>query len=194
MRNFKPHIKEAWRDVIGWEGYYQVSDIGRVKGLERMVFSIKTGKLAYIQKEKIIVQHGKKYKQVNLYRDSKLHHYYVHILMAQAWIPNPHNKPEVNHKDGDCRNNVIDNLEWATRSENIQHSYDIGIRVKKSVYGKDNPLSRPILQLTINGEFLKKWDCISDASKSFLPKTGAISNCCRGKLKTSFGYKWKYYE
>lgn len=119
---------EIWKDVVGWEGVYMVSNLGRIKSVQRVVYRRGSNKVLYTQKELIVVQHGKKYRQVNLYKGSKLYHYYVHILMAKAFIGNPLNKAEVNHKNGIHADNRIKNLEWVTRSENIQHSYDIGIR------------------------------------------------------------------
>lgn len=102
---------EEWKDVKDYEGLYQVSNLGRVKGLK---------------KGKILKQHdnGKGYMQVGLYKNNKGKPYYVHRLVAKAFIPNTENKPEVNHKDKDRANNCVDNLEWVTSKENEQHKHN----------------------------------------------------------------------
>lgn len=105
---------EEWRDIDGYEGYYQVSNLGRVKGIKL---------IRQYKKERILSQYlldrGKGYYKVWLYKDKKRKMYYVHRLVAQAFIPNPNNYPDINHKDENPRNNVVDNLEWCTESYNM---------------------------------------------------------------------------
>lgn len=119
-------MEEVWRDIKGYEGIYQVSNLGRVKSLPRKT-SMK--KLFEIQTPgKLLTPHVNgdtkyaKYLSVGLWKDNKPTYKYVHRLVAEAFILNPENKPQVNHKDLDPFNNSVDNLEWVSASENIQHA------------------------------------------------------------------------
>lgn len=118
---------EVWKDVKGYEGFYQVSNKGRVKSLARTIVR-SDGQYKSI-KEKILKSgtSSKGYQQINLCRNGKQKTMKIHRLVAEAYIPNSKNKPEVNHKDGDKSNNVISNLEWVTPKENMRHAYDIGL-------------------------------------------------------------------
>ncbi|MBR5913986.1 MAG: NUMOD4 motif-containing HNH endonuclease [Selenomonadaceae bacterium] len=109
-------IGEIWRDVIGYEGRYQVSNLGRVKGLLFPGGRILKQQLAW-----------GKYYMVHLRKDDVTKSHSVHVLVAKAFIPNPQNKPCINHKDGNKQNNLVENLEWVTRSENTLHAYRIGL-------------------------------------------------------------------
>jgi hypothetical protein len=117
-------MTEIWVDVEGYEGLYQVSNLGRVRTVERVV-ERPTGN--FKQKQFILKeQKNGDYCVARLTKEGKRKIYCVHQLVAKAFIPNPENKPEVNHKDLDKSNNCVDNLEWATRSENMKHAYDNG--------------------------------------------------------------------
>lgn len=110
--------KEIWKPVVGYEGIYEVSNLGRVKSLERVV---SFGRARRVIKEKILKQVKKgtcQYYCVNLTIKGKQHWMLVHRLVAQAFIPNPKGLPEVNHKDENKDNNTLDNLEWCDREHN----------------------------------------------------------------------------
>lgn len=109
-------LYEEWRDVKGYEGLYQVSNLGRARS-----FHNQYGRVL----KPIRTTDG--YSQVTLSKNGKLKATRLHILVAQAFIPNPENKPQVNHIDGNRANCHVDNLEWATSKENIQHAYKIGL-------------------------------------------------------------------
>lgn len=118
-------MEEMWRDIPGYEGYYQVSNLGRVKSLERMV---KHGGYEYRRKERIRSPFETAgYLCVALNKDTIEKTYQIHQLVAIAFIPNPENKPIVNHIDGNKTNNCVDNLEWVTYKENAQHAIRIGL-------------------------------------------------------------------
>lgn len=122
---------EVWKDIEGYEGLYQVSTCGNIKSLAK---PRKNGNgRSYIQKEKLLKQTftSTGYKKVELYKDGKRKGFKVHRLVAIAFIPNPDNKPEVNHIDGNKINNNIDNLEWVTSSENSIHAYETGLSPNK---------------------------------------------------------------
>lgn len=110
---------EVWKPVKGYEDRYKVSNLGRVKANRTWL----VGK-GWVDKERIIsaIDHGNGYLYVTLNKDHKRKNYYIHRLVADAFIPNPENKNEVNHIDYDKTNNVVSNLEWCTRKENLRHS------------------------------------------------------------------------
>lgn len=116
--------QEIWKDIKGYEGLYQVSNLGRVKSLERILHYC-DGRHRPV-KEKLLSCGVCKvgYRQVKLRLNKKTKTHYVHRLVANTFILNLESKPQVNHKDGNKINNNIDNLEWVTHSENLQHSYD----------------------------------------------------------------------
>lgn len=109
--------KEEWRPVMGWEGYYEVSNLGRVRSLDREINGyVKSGRILKPQ------DNGHSYLNVGLHAPNKIDkHAYVHILVATAFIPNPDKLEEVNHKDFNKQNNSIENLEWVTRRDNQLH-------------------------------------------------------------------------
>lgn len=124
---------EIWRDIKGYEGIYQVSNLGNIKSLERKVPHVNHGKMkTMLVKEKIMkFSITKGYYTVKLCKDNKYSCKRVNRLVAETFIENKENKLEVNHKDGNKLNNRVDNLEWCTRSENELHAYKTGLKGKK---------------------------------------------------------------
>jgi len=120
---------EIWKDIVGYEGYYQVSNYGKVKSLDRICWN---GKVNFIRNSKIIKDfiNKKGYHTVSLNKGKSPKSYYVHRLVAIAFIPNPENKLQVNHKDGNKSDNRSWKIEWSTSSENNQHSYNVGLKKK----------------------------------------------------------------
>ncbi len=182
--------EEVWLPIFGYDGLYEISSFGQVKS-----FYIKqSGRNGFLGNEpyKIISQRerGKGYLGVLLSKNFAGKTYSVHRLVAEAFIPNPENKPMVNHKNGIKTDNSVTNLEWMTNSENIQHAFNN--KLIKSNYGSDHHGARPIIQMDILGNEINTFETAVSAEKNTGISKSAICYCLKGKTKTSGGFKWKY--
>lgn len=196
-------IKEEWKDIEGFEGLYQVSNLGRVKSLDKWVKS-KNNSMQF-RKSRILKPNTTiwGYLQVNLYNNGVSKMCTIHRLVAQAFIPNQENKPEVDHINA-CRwDNVVWNLKWATKEEQLDNPFTFKHRseCKKGEkhpfygkYGKEHHRSKPVLQYDLNNNLIKRFDCLLEIERELGFSHGCISMCCQGKQKTACGYIWKYGE
>lgn len=185
--------EEVFKDVLGYEGLYQVSNFGRVKSLKRKNVFYCGLKKEYLErpvKEKILnfSKSNRGYLQVCLTKNGKYKTYTVHRLVAKAFIDNPLNKKTVNHIDGNKLNNCVYNLEWATSSENTKHAFDNGLSKPHN--------QRKVNQYDLENNFIKTWNSITDflKEKGLNKKNSGITSCCKEKQKTAYGYKWKYAD
>lgn len=187
-------MEEIWKDIKGYEGYYQVSNLGRVKSLARIVYDDKGNK--HPTKEKILVG-GKSYKgyrYVGLNKDGLYKRKAVHRLVAEHFIPNPENKPCVNHKDEVKTNNCVDNLEWLTHKENANYGTCIERRVKHTDWNTHNDSKKKkVYQYDKELNLIKTWSSTCECEKEGF-KQGHIASCCRGERKTHKGFIWSYCE
>ena len=192
-------MTEEWEDIEGYENLYQVSNMGRVKSLGNG----KSNK-SKLKIMKTNLNH-KGYPMISLCKDGKNKGYSVHRLVAKAFIPNPDNLPQVNHIDENKENNCVDNLEWCTNEYN--HNYGTRIeRVRQKQignpklktclgkFGKDHHTSKPIIQFTLDGELVKKWDNAACAEREEQFNSRSISRCCNGKRHTHKDFIWEFYD
>lgn len=178
-------MQEIWKDIDGYEGLYQVSNLGEIMSLNYM--HTKQSQILKIKK----TYDG--YNRVNLCKNGKVTTCSVHILVAKAFIPNINNKPQVNHKDGNKDNNRVDNLEWVTGKENVIHSIKTGLRKPENrTYpkGQDHYSSKPVFQYDLSGNLIKEWGCQSDAARFYGFRVGSINNAIHGRIKTYKGFIW----
>ena len=172
--------EEVWRDIEGYEGRYQVSNMGRVKSLGRK------DRFGRVIKERILepaVTHNG-YLRVGLHVDGKRKMLRVHRLVCEAFHENPDNKSEVNHVNEDKTDNRACNLEWSTRTENCNHG-SRNERVAKA-------LSKPIGQFSLDGKLIKVWQSACEARRQTGFDQGYVGAVARGKFKQAYGYIWKY--
>lgn len=156
---------EEWRDIPGWEGFYQISNKGRVKSLERSFLDSRGGNRVYGEKIIKLVNNGQGYLCASLCWKGVQITIRVHRVVAVAFIPNPDNKPQINHKNGIKSDNWVENLEWSTGSENIKHAYQMGLLSRKGEKHSHSKLTeKEVLEIRKNKDRLKGFE-LSDIYK-----------------------------
>lgn len=182
---------ELWKDIPELEGYYQASTLGRIRSVNhnRLVNVFNKAVITREVKGRVLSiksKNNKGYYQFSVTVGGKRITMFVHLAIANTWVPNPNNLPCVNHKDEDKTNNCVWNLEWCT----YQYNNTYGTSVKRSSLKK----SKPVLQYTKDGVFVKEWVSVSEASKVLNISLQSISKVCK-KVKycnTAGGFKWNY--
>lgn len=178
-------MEEIWKDIEGYEGVYQVSNLGRVKSLTRFKKDGKSGG-GHIQKEKILKPKigTSGYLEVDLRRNGGHKYVRIHRLVAQTFILNFDNLPIVNHKDENKTNNCVDNLEWCS----VKYNTNYGTTRERS----SEKRRKPVVQIDRTNKIINVYPSIKEAKR----KTGVghISCCCNNRRKTAGGYKWRYTD
>ena len=211
---------EIWKPIKNYEGLYEVSNMGRVKSLDRETIDSMGRKRCFKGK---ILKVGKLrgYAHVTLFdRNGNRKTLQVHILVGHAFVEGYFEGAEIDHINTICDDNRADNLRWVTHKENMEntltreklsecqmgeknHRYgktlseDHKKRLVESNtgrYGKLHPNSKSIIQMTLDCKVIRIWEATREVERELGYDHTGVSACCRGKLKTYKGYKWMYYE
>lgn len=189
-------VVERWVVAPGFDGYYEVSDIGRVRSLDRIVVD-KGGRRKRFLKGAIMQPHKDKdgYLIVHFrYKGEDYPNIKLHRLVAKAFIPNDDNLPYINHKDFDRSNNKVSNLEWCTAQQNNVYSRKFG-RIRNwtaGKFGKDNKQSRLLLMYDLQGNYIRSFFGAREAAEFLGMKTYVnIYMHLAGKRKNAYGHLWK---
>lgn len=189
-----------WKPIPSYEGRYSANEKGEIRS-EDMPFDFIAGnkRIKYTKKGKILKQtensHG--YLCVSIHKDGKQRVVQSHILIAKTFLPNPENKPQINHKDGNKKNNAIENLEWVTARENLLHAFKTGLNPGSKPWtgkkGKNHCRSIPVIMCSLNGEEIQEFENMTFAANYLgVNSCSHISQCAKGQRKSCGGYKWKY--
>lgn len=180
-------MEEIWKDVIGYEGIYIVSTLGRI-----ICLHWNNGDTHRYLKP---FDNGG-YQRVVLIKDGVRKKFLLHRLVAEAFIPNPFDKPFINHIDGNKANNSVSNLEWVTPKENVSHAILNNLRPlvckPTGLKGHDSPCSKKVLQFSLDGSLVCEWGCAKDAADYIKGRVASIQRVCRHERKTYRGYVWEY--
>ena len=169
-------MQEVWKDIIEYEGLYQVSNFGNV----RRIYKTKPCRIL------IPVNDKDCYQRVSLSKNCNKKNYFIHRLVAKAFVKNPYDYPVVNHKDENKQNNNANNLEWCSVKYNTRYNNSHLKRVKK--------IRKPILQLNLDGTVIKEWKSRTEIVQTLGYSGSSISACCLNypHYKSAYGFKWKY--
>lgn len=186
---------EIWKDVIGYEGYYQASSIGRIRSLDRELDkpNFLTGGPIVRKGKQIKQREAFGYLLVNLCVGDVRRMSRVHRLVAETFIPNPSNKPRVNHKNGNKKDNRVYNLEWVTPSENALHAHSNGLcRIVNK---------KKVICVDIQKEFESSFAAAEWLNNSRFGNARKIKSladkirlCASGKRKIAYDYRWKFVD
>lgn len=182
MSNLIEH--EIWKDIPWYEWRYRVSNIGNIISMinnhwDKRTLLLKTTKSYW-------------YLRINLLK----RYTSIHRIVAKVFIPNPENKPFVNHKNWIKDDNRAENLEWCTSSENLIHAYNVLWRKKPMTwlwkFWISHPRAQWVIQISKEWNFIKKWDSIMDAQRQLWIHQTNITQCCKWRYKSAWWYVWKY--
>jgi hypothetical protein len=190
-------MEEIWKDINGYEGLYQVSNLGNVRKIDW------SGKLIRSLRPKL-ARDG--YRRVRLHMFGEKKECYVHRLAAEAFLPNLNKLPVVNHKDENRENNNVSNLEWCDRSYNMRYSMNLHPEKQEEqkllrdkafdgCVSRKGPYKRkmPVIQRSIEtDEVVSVWSSLYEAAIENKWHGSLIKRCCDGERKTAYGFKWQY--
>ena len=179
---------ETWKPIKDYVGSYEVSNTGKVRSLDRYTKTwngevFKKGVIKTLKEDK------DGYHKVWLSRNSKKKPFFVHRLVARAFIENTSKLPVVNHIDGDKKNNNVTNLEWCTISQKTKHAFDIGLRK-----ANDGGMSRAVFSISEADGSFKAYRSISDAARKTGISIQTISYCVNGRQRKARGFYWAFLK
>ena len=176
-------MNEIWKDIEGYNGRYKISSFGRVMSMWQSN-QYKT----HIGKPKIVkpAEHRQGYLYVYLTNNGEKTKHYVHRLVAEAFIPNPDNLPQVNHKSEVKTENFVENLEWCDGKYNSNY----GTRIERH----RELVSKPVIQTTLDGKFVRKFASATEAEKECGYDSAYISQACHGHRPSAYGYKFHFAD
>lgn len=191
-------MEEIWKPVYGFEGFYEISNFGNVRGVDRYIknrwgtLTLWKGRILKLRTD------DDGYLRVGLKKYGKNYSKGVHRLVGEAFIPNPNNLPQINHKDENKKNNFVfinpdgtvnfekSNLEWCTNEYNLNY----GSRLEKAIEKR----KIHILQFTKNMDFVGYYDSLTEAANSVDGLTSNICSCCKQNIKSAYNYIWRYAD
>lgn len=169
-------MEEIWKPIVGYEGLYEVSSWGAVRSL-----NYNHGRIVKVMAAWVT---PKDYECIHLSKNGVVRAHRISRLVASAFIPNPQNKPFVDHIDANRRNNHVENLRWCDQSENQRNP------ISRIRYGISK--ARAVVQMSKNGDTIRVWASATEAERSGHYNRNQIIKACTGKLKTHNGYRWRY--
>ena len=189
---------EIWKDIEGYEGRYQVSNLGRVRSLDRYITKPHPRNgvpTKYFKRGTLMAKHIMRngYIGLTIKVGGKPKNYMVHRLVAKAFVPGYFENADVNHKDCNRQNNRADNLEWMTRRDNLKYSNGDTASAIEQIHRSQR---KPIIQMTMEGEFIREWPSIHSAHLALGLDSKSISGACHQNYgnKTCGGFRWKFKE
>lgn len=178
-------MNEIWKPILETDGKYEISNWGNVRTVDRYA-KVCGGGMRFIKGEMrkpIVCSNG--YLELQASVNGKRKIFMIHRLVAQYFIPNPNDYPEVNHKDENPKNNHVDNLEWCTPKYNCNY----GTRNQRCM---EKVIKKAVNQYTLDGEFVARYEMIKDAERKYGIDSTQIVRVCKGKNRTAGGYIWEY--
>ena len=183
---------ETWKDIIGFEGYYEVSNLGNIRTVERYINYPDGSKHLYKSKPIKLRPSVYGYNMAWICKDCKKKGLFVHREVAKSFLPNPENKPQVNHINGIKTDNKLENLEWCTQFENMQHSFSVLKRenCRKGKVGCPSTKKKTVIQCSLDGFVVGIFDSMKKASRDTGIKFNQILICINKKQHSAGGYLW----
>lgn len=184
---------EIWKDIIGYEGIYQISNCGRVKSLDREIHK-NNGVIEHRNGQIMMLSLDKDgYCYLGLRRQDKIKKFFrVHQLVAIAFLENPYNFNQINHKDENKSNNCVENLEWCDSQYNNKYGTKLERTQITKIQNNSYNCRKPVLQFELNNVLVKRWESASQAEKVLNFSGACINRCCNHQRNKYRNYKWEF--